>query len=359
MVKTANANGLRGGWALDLSHKDPVTGSEWDLSDPAAQAKVWKMLRRDKPLVVGMSPECTLFSQLQNICKTEIPKAEYERAVACVEFCAEVAHFQRKAGRYFYLEHPLGATSWNLDCLVELKSSSGVEEALLDMCQFGLKTADALGVGYAKKPTRILTNLPSIAAALAKRCPGLHRHAHLISGRAKAAAEYTEKFCQSIVDGIICLLECMQEVSDGGAFNLDFGEILEADEVEDYIPFSFDDSGWCLDDVRGGEIPMALVRAGREQEMAGFAAQKVYDVRPRVRCDFQWLLCDRRAPGGHDEERQSALQACLPGLQQRQQPVGRDVRPDAPAPCEPLAVLLCCEPGRTGYWSEDPDDSRL
>ena len=101
VVRTANANGLRGGWALDLNHCDPVTGSEWDLSEPAAQAKVWKMLRRDKPLVVGMSPECTLFSLLQNLRKTEIPKAEYDRAVACVKLCAEVFHFQRNAGRFF------------------------------------------------------------------------------------------------------------------------------------------------------------------------------------------------------------------------------------------------------------------
>ena len=69
VVKTASGNGIRGGWALDIHHQDPVTGSEWDLADPAAQAKVWKMLRRDKPLVVGMSFECTLFSSLQNLRK--------------------------------------------------------------------------------------------------------------------------------------------------------------------------------------------------------------------------------------------------------------------------------------------------
>ena len=67
VVSVALANGLRGGWSLDLNHRDPVTGSEWDLSNPAARAKVWKMVRRDKPLVVGLSPGCTLFRTLQNL----------------------------------------------------------------------------------------------------------------------------------------------------------------------------------------------------------------------------------------------------------------------------------------------------
>ena len=36
-----------------------------------------------------------------------------------------------------------------------------------------------------------------------------------------------------------------------------------------------------MDDVKGGELPMDLVREGRRSEMAGFAARRVYDVVPR------------------------------------------------------------------------------
>ena len=100
VAKEACAQGLRGGWSLDIDHVDEITGSRWDLSQSAAQEKVMKMLRRDKPLCVGLSPECTLFSALQNLRKTEIDKAELERAVECVRFCVRVADYQRSKGRF-------------------------------------------------------------------------------------------------------------------------------------------------------------------------------------------------------------------------------------------------------------------
>ena len=90
----ASARGFRGGWALDVNFVDPVSGSAWDLSEPRAQEKVWKMIRRDKPLVIGLLPECTLFSALQNLWKTDIPADETATAMACVRFCVDVTDFR-------------------------------------------------------------------------------------------------------------------------------------------------------------------------------------------------------------------------------------------------------------------------
>ena len=80
------------------------------------------MLRKDKPLVVGMSPECKLFSVLQAMRTSEIPIDEWDRAVSCVRFAVQVAQYQRKQGRFFYFEHPLTASSWRFEELVELMS---------------------------------------------------------------------------------------------------------------------------------------------------------------------------------------------------------------------------------------------
>ena len=91
---TATSRGLRGGWSLDLNHTDPITRSRWDLSEKSTQEKVWKMLRRDKPLVVGLSPVCTLFSCLHNLRKTEIPAEDMARAIECVRFGVEIANYQ-------------------------------------------------------------------------------------------------------------------------------------------------------------------------------------------------------------------------------------------------------------------------
>ena len=150
------------------------------------------IMRRDKPLVVGLSPECTLFSALQHIRKTDIPADEMARAMSCVRFCVEIAEEQISQGRFFYFEHPLTASSWSMPELCRLREHSEVEDIVLHMCAFGLRAEDREGVGLAKKPTRVLTNMPSIAASINRRCVGDHRHVHLVSGKAKAAAKYTD-----------------------------------------------------------------------------------------------------------------------------------------------------------------------
>ena len=124
-----------------MNFEDPVTKSKWDLSDEKAQAKVWKLIRRDKPLVIGMSPECTLFSALQNLRKTPIPFGDLERAKGCVRFCVEVARYQRGKGRFFYLEHPLTASSWRMPELAELRDSESTFDIVLHACRFHLKSS--------------------------------------------------------------------------------------------------------------------------------------------------------------------------------------------------------------------------
>ena len=65
---------------------------------------------------------------------------------------------------------------------------------------------------------------------------------------------------------------------------MEMGELYNSDEADcDYeIPFSFTPGEHCVDDVRGGDLPMELVREGRRAEMEGFAARRVYEVRPRA-----------------------------------------------------------------------------
>ena len=105
MSAAATARGLRGGWALDIGNVDPITGRAWDLSKLSEQETVMKLMRRDKPLVVGLSPECTLFSALLNLRKTDLPADEMARAMSCVRFCVEIAEYQISQGRFFYFEH--------------------------------------------------------------------------------------------------------------------------------------------------------------------------------------------------------------------------------------------------------------
>ena len=273
---------------MDLNHVDEVTGRKWDLSLQEDQDKAIRMIKKDKPMVVGLSPECTLFSILQNLRKTPINAEAWEKAIECVKFAVRVAEVQMAGGRFFYFEHPLSATSWRVvEELVRLRETEGVESVVVHMCQFGLTASDGDGPGLAKKPTRILTNMKCLAEMINRKCQGGHRHVNLMDGKAKAAATYTEAFCDGILDGIEMYSKWinsevdMIEELENELFNI--GEDM-CDPEETTIPFTFSEDGYCIDDVRGGELPLEWVKEARRGEMNGFSERKVYVVRPRREC---------------------------------------------------------------------------
>ena len=157
------------------------------------------------------------------------------------------------------------------------------------MCQFELQATDSEGTGLVKKPTRILTNLPPLGSALNRQCQGGHRHVHLMNGRAKGAAAYTKEFCVAICQALSVYLEYLDEAQSGASFMVEEGELCQvgSDMCDDseIIPLTFDEFGWCLDDVHGGELSLDLVREARKQEIDGFNDRRVYVVRPRWECE--------------------------------------------------------------------------
>ena len=54
---------------------------------------------------------------------------------------------------------PKFASSWTATDLGALMGRVGVYEGVLDMCRFGMVSKDELGVGFCRKPTRLLTNI--------------------------------------------------------------------------------------------------------------------------------------------------------------------------------------------------------
>ncbi len=94
-------HGLRGGWSLDVSTRDPITGRCYDLRNPKDQKEVKKMLRRDCPTVVVVSPPCTAFS-IAN--QGEVDPQTLAGAVEMVRLAMEVCELQHRAGRQFIFE---------------------------------------------------------------------------------------------------------------------------------------------------------------------------------------------------------------------------------------------------------------
>ena len=106
-----------------------------------------------------------------------------------------------EGGRYFVYEHPKSAVSWDNPSVAGLAVTPGVMRTELDQCGFGLMSEDELGRAPAKKPT-LLTNSVEVHQMMSVKCQGGHRHVHLMSGCARAAAHYPAKFCRALCKGM-------------------------------------------------------------------------------------------------------------------------------------------------------------
>ena len=132
----------------------------------------------------------------------------HNQAVRHHELCIALYREQIKAGRYFVHEQPASASSWSLYCTREVGRMKGVVTVRADMCQFGPKTVHKGHEGYARKPTRFMTNSPLMAVKLGRVCSRGHEHIPLLERRLGPVARHTEELCRCICRGIISQKLC-------------------------------------------------------------------------------------------------------------------------------------------------------
>ena len=135
------------------------------------------MVRRDKPLVLVVSPPCTVFS-IAN--QGDVPPLIKAQAIDIIRFSMELCELQRRAGRHFIFEQPLTSRAWDLASMKSMVSSKGAISTKFNQCMYGLESCDSLGRAPAYKPTRILTNHGALAEGLCRTCNGGHSHVQLV-----------------------------------------------------------------------------------------------------------------------------------------------------------------------------------
>ena len=121
---------MRGGVSLDLS-VPASDGYIWDFSRKHCRDKALELVERQKPLFLMLSPECTPYSNIQNLnMRTPAGKAKVEEARrkgdVHLVFCTTLARKQMEGGRYFVYEHPKSAVSWDNPSVKRLESTPGV-----------------------------------------------------------------------------------------------------------------------------------------------------------------------------------------------------------------------------------------
>ena len=114
VIVEAKKFSLRPGEAMDLR-----TG--FDSNKPADRERAKQKIRESKPRLLIGSPECTMFSALQNLSGWTLGEAKkLQEAKSHMKFMCELYEEQVQQGRWIQHEHPVGATSWQLDTVKRL-----------------------------------------------------------------------------------------------------------------------------------------------------------------------------------------------------------------------------------------------
>ena len=198
---------------LGMSHGPSIDlGTGWDLLRKSCQIALLELISILCPLVLMLSPPCTVFSQVQKTMEGRRKsqdkwEQEYADGVRLWVFACALFKHQLEMGRTAIMEHPWLAGSWNLPITLALRARNTVYECVFDQCLLGLVTTEE------KKPvrkrTKFLTNAAHMDAAFFRRCapetcthPG-EPHAWLQGSeggksRCRSAQTYPPEFCRRL-----------------------------------------------------------------------------------------------------------------------------------------------------------------
>ena len=151
---------------------DEING--WTIAPGKAADQIKQMHMVFKPAVVLLCPPCThvgftwwsMFSNYWYRMPQDKRESDVDRSLWQIQFSAALANQQCLEGRWYILEHPDRALTWNMPFIIDLPG----EKVRFDQCQVGLKGPNGLPL---QKPTIIKTNIPGLIRRLeSKVCRG-------------------------------------------------------------------------------------------------------------------------------------------------------------------------------------------
>ena len=158
VTEVARAEGLRGGYSIDISASEGLFHRQYGLLKEADRAAVRRLVRKETPKFLIGSPPCTMFSTLVQLRRdkgSEKSQQQLDDAIVILEFLVELYQLQVTGDRYFIHEHPAHAYSWLNPKVQKLLEHELVDVSRIDMCAYNMTTNDAQGSGFAFKPTKI------------------------------------------------------------------------------------------------------------------------------------------------------------------------------------------------------------
>ena len=281
--------GLRPGAAIDLDEMKPGGEECWNLDREDDFQKVLDTIALEEPWLVTSSPPCSTFSSLRRLSnykrdaevvaeEERLGKKRLKKAMTC---CKQ----QMRQKGYFLHEHPKEASSWDEDCVREVKEHPEVWVVQSPMCRFNMKLPNDAGeLLHVRKETCWMTNSEEIAKELQGTCENVlqgrevHRHVHLVgAGRAKAAQVYPKELCEAILRGLKKQMKRDKHISS-------IEEMIGGPVPDDYVEWE-DQVDKFYDDTTGAELDPELIKAARKEELDWLHKERVYVRVPRSECE--------------------------------------------------------------------------
>ena len=167
---------------------------------------VWTYLETCRPIVVVMSPPCRGmrgYVELNRVTNPETAAQSYYESAIIGDFCADIADFQDRSGRFYFNEHPERSLLYERPKWVELASRPTARWAVIQQCKLGL-VAPRSGLPVRKSTDvrandeRLLWRLRRFVCCGDSRCP---EH-HIIDGSISQSTQiWPWKFAEKIADG--------------------------------------------------------------------------------------------------------------------------------------------------------------
>ena len=156
----------------------------WDFSRPADRRHFLRRLVEEEPDEVLLSPECRLWSPMQELAASRSQGAKQYLVDARkvdhdvhLTFVATVFQAQQRGGRHATIEHPWNSRAWKTRSWSRLQGYA----THIDQCALGLEMEDDSGVvNPVRKPTCLFTTKQYPYEKMSRFvCDGQHAHTPL------------------------------------------------------------------------------------------------------------------------------------------------------------------------------------
>lgn len=207
IVPVCQSRGWPASCSWDITHG-------WDANNPHDRQRSFQALDELDPLMTTLSPECTMFSVMQNCNKKKVDPRVFARrlaeAVQHMNLCADICKRRAHRGRYYLLEHPSGASSWHLPSIEEARSMLGAYLVSFPQCQYGLKAPNGKPM---RKLTRFLTNSRHVAEEFSKKKCTCAEHQPIEgSCQGHKLSKWAQVYPQPLINAIVDC--CERELRD-------------------------------------------------------------------------------------------------------------------------------------------------